>query len=121
MKSPVPRQTITALLAALVLLWAFIPAEAQVSAMKDFDTFVEKAMQEWQVPGLAVALVKDDRVVHLRGYGVRELGKPEPVDENTIFPIGSASKAFTSAAVALLVQDGKLSWDDRVIDRLPGF
>jgi CubicO group peptidase (beta-lactamase class C family) len=111
----------TVLLAALVPLWAFSPAKAQVSAMKDFDAFVEKAMQDWQVPGLAVALVKDDRVVHIKAYGVREIGKAGRVDENTIFPIGSVSKAFTSAAVALMVQDGKLSWDDRVIDRLPGF
>lgn len=121
MKGPVPRQTVAVLLVAFLVLCVFTPADAQASAMKELDAFVEKAMQEWQVPGLAVALVKDDRVVHIRGYGVRELGKTETVDENTIFPIGSTSKAFTSAAVALLVQDGKLSWDDRVIDHLPGF
>lgn len=121
MNTAVLRRAVSMLLMALLILWFFASADAQVSAMKDLDAFIEKAMQDWQVPGLAVALVKSDRVVHMKGYGIRELGKAGAVDENTIFPIGSASKAFTSAAVALLVQDGKLSWDDRVIDHLQGF
>jgi CubicO group peptidase (beta-lactamase class C family) len=78
-------------------------------------------MKDWQVPGLAIALVKNDKVVFMKGYGVRKLGETKRIDKNTVFPIGSASKAFTSTAIGLLVQDKKLSWDDRVIDHLQGF
>ncbi len=85
------------------------------------DTVVERARKEFQVPGIAVAVVKDGKVVALRGYGVRHLGKPAPVTPHTIFGIASNTKLFTSAALAMLVDEGKLDWDDRVVDRLPGF
>jgi CubicO group peptidase (beta-lactamase class C family) len=78
-------------------------------------------MKDWGVPGVAIAVVKDDRVVLAKGYGVRELGKPEPVDERTLFAIGSSSKAFTAAAIAMLVDEKKLKWDDPATQYLPGF
>jgi len=112
---------VSVLFTLFAVLWVFTPANAQTSGIKDLDIYIEKAMQDWQVPGLAVALVKGDKVVYMKGYGVRELGKNQVVNEDTIFPIGSASKAFTSMAIGLLVQDKKLSWDDRVIDHLQGF
>ncbi len=114
-------RSVSLLLTLFALLWAFTPADAQTSGVKDLDAYVKKTMQDWQVPGLAVALVKGDRVVYMKGYGLRELGRNQIVNEDTIFPIGSASKAFTSTAIGLLVQDKKLSWDDRVIDHLQGF
>ncbi len=85
------------------------------------DDYVLRAMREWEVPGLALAIVKDDAIVFAKGYGVRTLGRPEPVTEDTIFAIGSATKAFTAAALGMLVDEGKLSWDDPVTIHLKGF
>lgn len=85
------------------------------------DAYVEGAMRIWQVPGLALAVVRNDSVIFARGYGVRENGRPERVDERTIFAIGSASKAFTSAAIAMLVDEKKVSLDANPGLYLPGF
>ncbi len=84
------------------------------------DTYVATTMKEWKVPGLALAIVRDDSVVYAKGYGTRTVGATEPVDANTIFAIGSASKAFTAALVALAVDDGKMKWDEKVTAYLPG-
>ena len=78
-------------------------------------------MKDWRIPGLAIAVVADDSLVFAKGYGVRELGKPEPVDTHTLFAIGSTTKAMTAALVGMLVEEHKLEWDDRVIDRVPWF
>jgi len=78
-------------------------------------------MKTFEVPGMAVAIVKDGKILVAQGYGVRKLGKSTPVDEFTMFAIGSNTKAFTTAALATLVDEGKLSWDDPVYHRLPGF
>src|SRR5882672_2347419 len=94
---------------------------AQTAPPADLDSFVAKALKTFQVPGLSVAIVKDGKTVLAKGYGVRKMGNPTPVDEYTLFGIGSNTKAFTSAALATLVDEGKLSWDDRVYERLPGF
>jgi len=85
------------------------------------DAYIAKAMKDWDVPGLSISIVQGGRVVAAKGYGVRGLGRPDAVDENTLFSIGSSTKAFGSTAVALLVEDGKLKWDDRVVDYLPWF
>ena len=82
---------------------------------------VERVRREFEVPGIAVAVVKDGKVVLAKGYGVRKLGEPAPVTPQSLFRIASNTKAFTTAALAMLVDEGKLSWDDRVIDRLPAF
>lgn len=87
----------------------------------DLDSYVERAMKTFGVPGISVAIVKDGKVVMAKGYGVRKLGEPAKVDENTLFGIGSNTKAFTSAALATLVDEGKIAWDDPVYERLPGF
>ena len=78
-------------------------------------------MKTFDVPGMAVAVVKDGKILVAKGYGVRKLGDRTPVDEFTLFGIGSNTKAFTAAALATLVDEGKLSWDDPVYQRLPGF
>jgi CubicO group peptidase (beta-lactamase class C family) len=89
--------------------------------LADIDARVERAMAAYDVPGLAVAIVVDDEVVLARGYGVLERGKPERVDEHTVFAIASNTKAFVATALALLAADGSLDWDDRVVDRFPSF
>ena len=85
------------------------------------DRFVRDALAAYGVPGAAVAVVLDDQVVLARGYGVRRLGEPGPVDEHTIFELGSNSKVFTAAALGTVVDQGVLGWDDAVIDHLPEF
>ena len=85
------------------------------------DAHVEAVRQRFQVPGIAVAVVKDGEPVLVRGYGVREVGKPDAVDGDTLFAIASITKGFTSAALSILADEGKLSHDDRVIDHLPWF
>jgi len=85
------------------------------------DQVVERCRKEFQVPGIAVAVVKDGKVVVAKGYGLRKIGDPAPVTPRTLFPIASNTKVFTAAALAMLVDEGKLDWDDRVVDRLPGF
>src|SRR5580692_1999801 len=87
----------------------------------DLDTYVANSMKTFDVPGMSVAIVKDGKVLVAKGYGVRKLGDPTPVDEFTMFAIGSNTKAFTTAALATLVDEGKLDWDDPVYQRLPGF
>lgn len=99
------------------------PARAQeVSAgPEDFDAWVDRALETFEVPGAAVAIVKDGEVVLARGYGVRHIGEVTPVDERTRFGIASNTKAFTATALGLLVEEGELEWDGRVIDYLPWF
>jgi CubicO group peptidase (beta-lactamase class C family) len=113
------RHSRVVVLAILLLLFA-IPVLAQAPPA-DLDDYVARTMKTFEVPGMAVAIVKDGKVVVLKGYGVRKLGEPTPVDENTLFGIGSNTKAFTTAALATLVDAGKISWDDLVYERLKGF
>jgi CubicO group peptidase (beta-lactamase class C family) len=87
----------------------------------DLDAYVARDMKTFDVPGIAIAIVKDGKIVLAKGYGVRKLGDATPVDENTLFGIGSNTKAFTSAALASLVDAGEISWDDKVYERLKGF
>lgn len=108
-------------LLALLPLWGARPVLAQRTALQGLDAEITHDMQAWQVPGLAIAIVKDDSVIYARGFGVRELGKPDPVDPRTVFAIGSTSKAFTAALMGMLVDSGRVHWDDQVTDLLPGF
>ena len=107
----------------LTLLWVAFPA-TQASAQVDLDRldeYFESTRAEWDVPGMAVAIVKDGQVIHMAGYGVLEVGSDQPVDENTLFAIASNSKAFIASSVASLVDQGKMTWDDRIVDHLPYF
>jgi len=106
---------------ALLVLSHATPAPGQESTLNGFDDYVNKALKDWDVPGVAIAIVKNDQIVFAKGYGVRKLGDPTPVDEKTLFAIGSSSKAFTAAAIAMLVDEGKIKWDDPVTKYLPGF
>jgi len=89
--------------------------------LAQLDGYISRSMQDWRIPGLAVAIVKDDATVLERGYGVCGIATPQAVNEHTIFAIGSNTKAFTVTALGLLVQAGKIAWDDPVIKYLPGF
>jgi len=88
---------------------------------KGFDELVEKAMERWKVPGVAIAVVKDGKVVHLKGYGYRNVEKGLEVNPQTLFRIGSATKSFTAMTVGLLVDEGKLEWDKPIHDYMPDF
>lgn len=110
-------------LLGLALAGTGVPKAAAESprGARDVDVYIEQALRDWSVPGASVAVVKDGRILLEKGYGVRELGRTEPVTANTLFGLGSITKTFTTATVARLVDAGKLSWDDRIADRLPGF
>jgi CubicO group peptidase (beta-lactamase class C family) len=97
-----------------------VAAAAQASAW-DLESDVTRVMKTFDVPGIAIAVVKDGQVVAARGFGLRKLGEPAKVDGQTLFEIASNSKAFTAAALAMLVDEGKLAWDDPVVKHLPDF
>ena len=105
---------------ALTILFAVAAtASAQKAPLQGFDAYVTKAMQDWKVPALAIAIVRNDSVIFAKGYGTRTHGTQQPVDEHTIFAIGSVSKAFTATLVAMLVDDKKMRWDDPATTYLP--
>jgi CubicO group peptidase (beta-lactamase class C family) len=89
--------------------------------LKKLDAYYARALKDWNVPGMSIAIVKDGKMVFSKGYGVKELGKPEAPDENTLYAIASNSKAFTTAAIAQMVDEGKLGWNDKVKKYLPYF
>jgi CubicO group peptidase (beta-lactamase class C family) len=109
---------------SIVLLTTFLTsiAQNQPSFITDsLDSYVKRGIEQWQLPGAAVLVVKDGNVIVSKGYGVKELGKQERVDENTLFMIGSNTKAFTGTALAILEYEGKLKLEDKVIKYLPDF
>jgi len=105
----------------MLLVSATLEAATLPLQLQDFDARVERVRQQFDVPGIAVAIVKDGEVVFEGGFGVREQGKPEAVDAHTLFAIASNTKAFTAASLSILADEGKLKLDDRVIDHLPSF
>src|SRR5438093_1437917 len=121
MNTPIPALFVAAVLS---LGAAVLPAQHAASATavpRDFDAYVARVMRDFEVPGLAIAVVQDGRVLLAKGYGVRKLGDPAPVDDKTLFGIASNTKAFTATALGILVEEGKLRWDAPVIDYLPWF
>ena len=110
---------------ALCLLFSMqvrsAPSDTSSPDLAKLDSYIEKARAEWGVPGLSVAIVKDGKVAFAKGYGVKEQGRQDPVDADTLFAIASNTKAFTSAALAILSDEKKVKWDDRVSDILPYF
>jgi len=96
----------------LLLLFVFpifVFTQTLDEKLKEIDAYAEKTRLDWNVPGIAVAIVKDDKVVFAKGYGAREMGKTERVDENTLFAVASNSKSFTTASLAILVDEKKLN------------
>src|SRR5712664_4096580 len=94
---------------ACVLLSTHL-ASAQTYSPAAVDALIENALKAWQVPGVAVAIVRNDEVIYLKGHGVKELDVNQPVTPDTVFPIASCTKAFTTTALAMLKDDGKLDW-----------
>ncbi len=114
----------SAALAAFLLLVLPSPLPAQHATpdeLAGIEDVIERGMRDWGVPGLAVAVVKDDELVWARGFGVRRLGDESPVNEYTLFNVASVTKAFTAAALGILVDEKRLDWDDPVIRYLPRF
>jgi CubicO group peptidase (beta-lactamase class C family) len=100
---------------------AALPAWAQPSADAAVDAIVARFMSTFEIPGIGIAIVRPDQPAFTRGYGVRTLGRPERVDEHSLFGIASNTKAFTAAALAMLVEEGKLAWDEPVFRYMPDF
>jgi CubicO group peptidase (beta-lactamase class C family) len=96
-------------------------AQSQPDPLLGLDGYIEQAMRDWEVPGLAIAVVRNDSVIFARGYGVRQQGGQEAVDEHTLFAIASTSKAMTAAGLGMLVDEGRIAWDDPVTQHLPTF
>src|SRR6266487_1010424 len=92
---------------------------AQQQPLAGLDPYIAQAIKDWRVPGLAIVVVKDDSVVFIKGYGVRELGKPDPVTVHTRFGNMSTTKAFTAMLVAMLADSGRVAFDDPVQKYLP--
>lgn len=99
----------------------FTSLVAQESLPKNFDAWVESSRQDWKIPGMAVGIVKNGQVVYAKGFGEKRLGSEEKVDANTIFSIASVSKNMTAAALAILVDEGKIDWDDKITKHIPWF
>ncbi len=106
---------------ALLLVSPLQSAAQKAGLPPNFDVYVAHALKEFDTPGLAIAIVKDGQVVLAKGYGVKRLGDPAPVDAHTLFQIASNTKAFTAAGLGILMDQGKLQWDDRVTQFIPDF
>ena len=102
-------------------IFGSIAANSAELSEQNLDRYVEKAMSVFDVPGIAVGIIKDGQIAHLKGYGVRDIATHAPVTADTLYAIASNSKAFTATALAILVDEGILDWDDKVIDYIPNF
>ncbi|MBR9990662.1 MAG: serine hydrolase [Gemmatimonadetes bacterium] len=98
-----------------------IQVHAQAGPLAGLDDYITGALPQWEVPGLAIAVIRNDSLIYARGFGVRELGGSGAVDEHTMFAIASTTKAMTVAALGMLVDEEQISWDDRVSDHLPAY
>jgi len=108
----------------LVILLSFsMNTSAQIlnKPIASLDEYYTKALTDWQVPGMSIAIVRNDSILLSKGYGVLEVNKSEKVNDKTLFAIASNTKAFTAAALAILVDEGKIKWDDQVIKYIPWF
>jgi len=104
----------------IILFVLSVPAICQPD-IKKLSSYIDSCRIEWEIPGMAVGIIKDNNIYMLQGFGVREEGKNEPVTPQTMFGIASLTKAFTTAALSQLNDKGKISWDDKVIKHIPYF
>jgi CubicO group peptidase (beta-lactamase class C family) len=116
----------TIFLFMLILSVSAIPAHGSSKGSFDdtlvrFDSYARNALREWSVPGMSIVVVKGDRVVYAKGFGTKRFGVDQRVTTDTVFQVGSVTKAFTVALVGQLVDSGSLGWDDRVVDHYSGF
>jgi CubicO group peptidase (beta-lactamase class C family) len=115
------RQALRCLILLSLILLQAPGAGAQANPLAGLDEWIEAERVRWGIPGMAVAVVKDDSIVYARGFGVRRLGESPRVDENTLFGVASTTKAMTAAALGILVDEGRIGWDDPVVEHLPAF
>jgi CubicO group peptidase (beta-lactamase class C family) len=108
-------------LRVMVAAAVFVVASAHAAPPGDLDRYVKRVFDTFETPGMAITIVERGKAPVVRTYGVRRMGEATKVDEQTMFSMGSTTKAFTSAVLAMLVDEGKLSWDSKVVDLLPGF
>jgi CubicO group peptidase (beta-lactamase class C family) len=121
---PVSSKQTSALFAMVVAVAAFCSPRLWGQAnqsMPELDRYVESSMKQWQVPGVAIGIVQGSAPIYLKGYGVRNVTTQMPVTPDTLFDIGSCTKAFTAASIAMLVDEKKMNWDDKVIKSIPFF
>src|SRR5690348_16818614 len=106
-----------------LLISFYFSVFAQVPAfIKDsLDSYINKSIKDWEVPGLSLVIIKDGKVVVMKGYGIRDVQSRQPVDENTLFMIASNTKLFTATSLALLETRGKISLNDRITKYFPGY
>lgn len=97
------------------------PSPSPTINWSSLDHYINSSMKDWKVPGVSVSVVRDGAVVYMKGFGVRDIGTKQPVTADTLFDIGSCTKAFTSAEVAMLVDEGKMQWDGKVNTYIPFF
>ena len=116
------KHKIYSLLFILLVFPAFVFAQTTDAKLAEIDAYAQQVMKDWNQPGMAIAVVRDGKTVFAKGYGVQKLGTNDKVDENTVFAIASNSKAFTTAAISILIDEGKIGgWDDPVSKYLPEF
>jgi len=108
-------------LSTIFLLFCAVHLQAQVLTSKQIDSVVEKTLSTFNVPGIAISVIKDGKIIHLKGYGVSSIKTNKKVDEHTLFAIASNTKAFTAAALGILVDEHKITWDTKVTDIIPEF
>jgi len=108
------------LITFLLLISGFHPSFSQLTA-KEVDELAELTISKFNVAGIAIGVIKDGKVVHAKGYGVKSVNTKEKVNDYTLFGIASNTKAFTATALAILVERGKLTWEDKVVSHLPEF
>ncbi|MCK4661414.1 MAG: serine hydrolase [Bacteroidales bacterium] len=106
-----------------IILYSYCSAQEKYNNVdfNQLDTYFENAITNWEVPGMAIAIVQDDSVIYSKGFGIRNINSDEKIDEYTLFGIASNTKAFTSAAIAILIDEGKISLDDPVTKYIPYF
>ncbi|MFI5131753.1 MAG: serine hydrolase [Chitinophagales bacterium] len=108
-------------LTAIAFFFFSLSLQSQPLTSPQIDDLVERTLKAFDVPGISVGVIKDGKVIHARGYGVRSLNSTQKTDENTLFGIASNTKAFTCASLGILVDEGKIKWDDKVRDYIPEF
>ena len=108
-------------LITLLFFVTFFSITAQEIDFAKFDRYVKKSMRDFNMPGLAIGVIQNGDIVFQQGYGVSKVGEPQRISTNSMFGIASLSKAFTTASIGMLVEDGKLNWDDKVTKHLPNW
>ena len=118
-------RTILRFVRSPLILLLFAPTSSAVAQhqqdLSSLDRYIESTMQNWKAPGVAVGIVQGSAPVYLKGFGVRSIQTRQPVTPDTLFDIGSCTKAFTSASIAMLIDEGRMNWDDKVNQSIPFF